>query len=85
MNPIILKPIQLIIEFKGNIYKGIAIPHISFNVNGFPSEFSIQFYHGLKGKMTHTTEGWLSTELKPARLVTIIGTKINSYYDLMLE
>ncbi len=85
MNSITLRPIQLTIKFKGCIYKGIAIPHLSFNLNGFPSEFSIQFYDGVRGRMTHTSEGWVSTELKPARLVTIIGTKINSYYDLMLE
>ena len=85
MNPITLKPIQLIIEFKGCIYRGIAIPHLSLNINSLPSEFSIRLYHGTSGKLTHTTEGWISTELKPARLVTIIETKINCYYDRLLE
>ncbi len=86
MNPLILtKPIQLIIEFKGHTYKGIAIPHLSFNMNSLPSEFSIQFYHGISGKLSHTAEGWVSNELKPARLVTVIGTKIDRYYDLMIE
>ena len=85
MNPLTLKPFQLIIEFKGYTYRGIAIPHFSLNANSLPSEFSIRFYHGISGQLTYTAEGWISNELKPARLVTIIGTKINGYYDLLLE
>jgi hypothetical protein len=85
MNPIIPKPIQLIIEFKGCIYRGIAIPHLSLNANNPPSEFSIRFYHGVGGRLIHTADGWISNELKPARLATIIGAKINNYYDLLLE
>jgi hypothetical protein len=85
MNPITLRPIQLNIEFKGSTYRGIAIPHLSLNLNNVPSEFSIRFYHGICANLAHTSEGWTSNELKPARLATIIGTKINSYYELMLE
>jgi hypothetical protein len=85
MNPIALKPFQLIIEFKGCIYRGIAIPHLSLNANTLPSEFSVRFYDGIIGKLIYTTDGWISNDLKPARLATIIGAKINSHYDLLLE
>jgi len=73
--------IPLEMEFKGEKYKGEAIPVLNASANGSPHQLDITLNNKNLGIIRHLKSGWKMELVKEPALVKAIGKAIEQWYS----
>jgi len=76
-----MKPLHILIEYKGKHLEGEALPVNSKQIQGVPLVHQLFIDGKDYGLIRCTKENWFADKIKDPELVNMIGSYIHAWYE----